>query len=296
MSFHVLIRHCPLCAEDNRRQPATSWSRGSWRIKQCGTCNLVYLENAVAYRELEGNFAWTKTVALERQRRREAEPVFSRLSAAWKRLRLAMRRRNKMMARVKAVTQCGRVLDVGCGRGATFAQLPEAFIPFGIEIDPTAAQVADGRFQPRGGRVIQAAALDGLRSFESAQFECIVLESYLEHEVELLPVLREVARLLTPQGRAVVKVPNFGCWNRRIRGNRWCGFRFPDHVNYFTPATLEAAITAAGLQCVDRRFSDRLPTSDNMWAEVTRAATSAPPTAPVQRPHRRAASMASAGQ
>lgn len=294
MSCHTVVRHCPLCAADNTACPPTAWSRPPWRIKRCGTCTLVYLENAVPYQELEENLAWTKTSALERQRRREVEPIFSRLSAALKRVRIAARRRNKMVERITAFTRHGNVLDIGCGSGGTLAQLPETLIPFGVEIDRTAAEAADHRFQTRGGRAIQAAALAGLRSFDSRQFECILLQSYLEHELEPLPVLREVSRLLAPRGRAIIKVPNFGCWNRRLRGNRWCGFRFPDHVNYFTPATLDAAINAAGLQCVDHRFSDRLPTSDNMWAEVCRVPAPALQNArthtPVRRPFSSAAS------
>lgn len=270
MSFPTIVRHCPLCASDNTKRPPTAWSRVPWRIKRCGTCTLVYLEDAVSYQELEDNFAWTKTAALERQRRREAEPIFSHLSAAFKRFRLAARRGNKMVERITAVTRHGRVLDIGCGSGESLSQLPETLVPYGIEVDRTAAQAADHRCRTRGGRVIQAAALAGLRSFESSQFECIILQSYLEHELEPLPVLREVGRLLTCGGRAIIKVPNFACWNRRLRGNRWCGFRFPDHVNYFTPATLTAVVNAAGLQCVGQRFSDRLPTSDNMWIEVAR--------------------------
>ena len=30
-----------------------------------------------------------------------------------------------------------------------------------------------------------------------------------------------------------VRVPNYGSFNRRVVGKKWCGFRHPDHVNYF---------------------------------------------------------------
>jgi len=43
-----------------------------------------------------------------------------------------------------------------------------------------------------------------------------------------------------------VRVPNFASLNRRVIGKKWCGFRYPDHVNYFTPVSLRALVAKAG--------------------------------------------------
>lgn len=79
------------------------------------------------------------------------------------------------------------------------------------------------------------------------------------------PVLGELHRVLKPGGVAIIKVPNYGSINRRVMGAKWCGFRFPDHLNYFTPASLTAMVRDCGYRV--RRFGilDRMPTSDNMW-------------------------------
>jgi len=66
----------------------------------------------------------------------------------------------------------------------------------------------------------------------------------------------------------VIKVPNYACVNRMMMGANWCGFRFPDHVNYFTPQSLSKMASLAGFKTV-QRFSDKLPTSDNMWAVLS---------------------------
>ena len=91
------------------------------------------------------------------------------------------------------------------------------------------------------------------------------MHAFLEHEMHPLETLRAAARVLRPDGRLILKMPNYASINRRVRGARWCGFRFPDHVNYFTPASLRAMVQAAGLRVVRMHVSDRLPTSDNMW-------------------------------
>jgi hypothetical protein len=76
---------------------------------------------------------------------------------------------------------------------------------------------------------------------------------------------------LRPNGVAVIKVPNYVSWNRYLRGPKWCGFRFPDHVNYFTPATLRQMAEDIGYRVIIR-WQDRLPTDDNVWAVLQRPA------------------------
>ena len=72
-----------------------------------------------------------------------------------------------------------------------------------------------------------------------------------------------------PIAVAVVKVPNYASLNRMVMGRKWCGFRYPDQLNYFTPASLAAIAEAA---CFRARFglTYRLPTSDNMYATLTK--------------------------
>jgi hypothetical protein len=77
--------------------------------------------------------------------------------------------------------------------------------------------------------------------------------------------LTKLRRKLKSGGALIVKVPNFACWNRLVRGARWCGLRFPDHVNYFTPRTLWDMLKRAGFRVARFSLRDRFPLSDNMW-------------------------------
>ncbi|MGH9203390.1 MAG: methyltransferase domain-containing protein, partial [Vicinamibacterales bacterium] len=139
----------------------------------------------------------------------------------------------------------------------------------GIEIDARAAAKVRKVVEPRGGFLIHADGLAGLTSIPSQSVAGIVMHSYLEHENRPLDVLRQSARVLIPDGTIVIKVPNFACWSRRLLGRAWPGFRFPDHVNYFTPESLREIVTAAGLSTLRCNWSDRMPTSDNVWLVAT---------------------------
>jgi SAM-dependent methyltransferase len=168
----------------------------------------------------------------------------------------------------------GDVLDVGCSDGRQLADLGPRHIPHGIEVSKALAARALAVVAPRGGKIVRANALEGLAQLPAGRFSGVWMHSFLEHEIEPLATLRAAARVLRPDGRLILKMPNYASVNRRVRGARWCGFRFPDHVNYFTPASLRTMVEAAGLRVVRMNFTDRLPTSDNMWLVACRPSPS----------------------
>jgi hypothetical protein len=117
--------------------------------------------------------------------------------------------------------------------------------------------------------VFQGPCLDGLKTLADGFLKGAILRSYLEHEANPLDVMRELHRAMASGGVAVVKVPNYATANRLVMGRRWYGFRFPDHLNQFTPATLAAMAVRAGFRPIIR-MRDRWATSDNMYAVLVR--------------------------
>jgi SAM-dependent methyltransferase len=93
----------------------------------------------------------------------------------------------------------------------------------------------------------------------------VVMQCYLEHEIRPRAVLSAVHGVLRPGGFLVIKVPNFASWNRSVRGQRWCGFRYPDHVNYFTPLSLKTMLLSTGFEIVQNRLFDHFPLADNLY-------------------------------
>ncbi|MCA9078958.1 MAG: class I SAM-dependent methyltransferase [Planctomycetaceae bacterium] len=281
----LLQRNCPLCGRNNQDTARSRWSRNEWTIRDCEQCNLVYLENAVDYEALVEDMSWTATVPLERERRQRAEPIVSRFTSAWKRFRRRFLYRHKCLRLAERYFESGPVLDVGCGGGKFLSWMDERFQPFGIEIDAFAAEATERLLAARCGQVIQADALSGLAQLPEGFFTGILMQCYLEHETAPGEVLKAAARTLRPGGRLIIKVPNFDCWNRHVRDKKWCGFRFPDHVNYFTPDTLSALVRTSGLEVFRCSWLDQFALSDNMYLIATRTAgatnvdisTSAPP-------------------
>ncbi len=271
-SFHGQLMHraCPLCGQDNAGAPAL-FASIPWHIRQCSACSMVYLENAPTYESLSGDSAaWQQSWREEKEKRARREPVLAAAQKVTHGVRDAIKPRDKLTALINRYIPRGDVLDVGCGVGHRAERFPAAVVPFGIEIEQAAAQRADALFAKRGGRAVFAPALAGLDAFDAQSFDGMVMYAYLEHEVEPAAVLRKAIARLRPGAPLIIKVPNHGCVNRSVRGLRWCGYRLPDHVNYFTPATLTRILADAGLKVLRFNFFDRMPTSDNMWLVARR--------------------------
>ena len=120
-------------------------------------------------------------------------------------------------------------------------------------------------FAPRGGKVVNADGVSGIAQFPAASFTGISLWSYLEHEARPREALEATRAAIRPDGIVLVKVPNYDCWNRVVLGSNWSGFRHPDHVQYFTPATLAALAQATGFDSRFRLYG-KIPLNDNMYA------------------------------
>lgn len=279
----VAARICPLLERQTvtRRLP---YAPQPWELLECLESGFVYLANPPGYGALEQQYAWERTSATAAAVRRQSEPYLHAASAAYGAFRRRVLRRNKAADLCRApLADSGagpiHVLDVGCGDGRLLervvAGLPPGVarrcVPNGVELSRALARAAADRLAAMGGSCVQASAPDGLARLPEGHFRLILLASYLEHEIQPLPVLRRCRALLADPGHVVVKVPNYACWNRRLRGARWCGFRWPDHVNYFTPATLREMAARAGLRVARMALRDRHPLSDSLYAVLTQA-------------------------
>jgi SAM-dependent methyltransferase len=251
--------------------PPGPYSRLPWLVKTCPACGFTYLENPPAYAALEEDFAWEKTSAAEEARRRAERPRGKRLSQAFRHFRQKVLKRDKLFTLLYRHVPRGRVLDIGCGGGGVLARLPaDRYEPQGIEISRVLAAQADALVRPRGGQVVQANAVEGLAAFASDSLDGALLSAFLEHEAQPALLLRGLHRALRPGAPVIIKVPNYASLNRRVRGAQWCGFRFPDHVNYFTPNTLAQFAKAGNFRVRQCNWGDRWPLSDNLWMVVTK--------------------------
>ncbi|MBI5328981.1 MAG: class I SAM-dependent methyltransferase [Betaproteobacteria bacterium] len=268
----IVHRRCPFCGQDNHAGAPTAYGNAVWPIKACAGCGFVYTEHAPVYERLMDEFAWEKTSHIESERRTAKHPIRQALSQKMKGFRQKVLKRDKLPRLVRERVTAGHVLDIGCGGGGVLSRLGPEYIPHGIEISRALAQRAAETLASRHGTVIHDAALHGLARFPPGYFSGVILSAFLEHEIEPKALLAGVLRVLAAGGCGIIKVPNYASLNRVIHGSTWCGFRLPDHVNYFTPSSLARMCRQAGFEIDRFRLTDRHCFSDNLWIVIRKSA------------------------
>lgn len=258
--FH---RNCPLCSTPPPGGAPLRYSHPEWPLKQCPECSLVYLEYAPVFERLEEELGFTQQYEKQWERRLKEQPILARLDklTMW---RLGLLGDPTPARGLASWAKPGPVLDVGCGTGDEFAKLPEGYIPYGIEIEKSAAAEAAAIFEPRGGKVLLADGVSGLAQFPDKYFNGVSMWGYLEHEANPKEALTGVRRVMKDDSIALVKVPNYACWNRTVLGNKWTGFWHPDHTQYFTPKTMARLAADCGFSAYFRLYG-RIPLNDYMY-------------------------------
>jgi SAM-dependent methyltransferase len=245
-------RVCP-CCDRGASSVIQKYSPEPWIIATCKSCGFTYLRNPPVYEAFVEEFAWEKTY--EKKKTLGGSTAFSRTNRAARNF-VGYKSRSRA-TKMLDIFRTGNVLDIGCGDGQ---RLHPPLVPYGIELSASLHQKADQAMRNRGGYCLHAPGAEGIWQFEPEMFDGILMNSYLEHEVNTMKVLKGAARVLKQDGQIFIRVPNFGSLNRRVIGNKWCGFRYPDHVNYFTLPSLREIAARAG-------FQTRLVNKFNLWVD-----------------------------
>jgi SAM-dependent methyltransferase len=107
-----------------------------------------------------------------------------------------------------------RVLEIGCGLGTDGAQFAKAGADYtGVDLTEAAVELARRRFElfnlPGTFRTADAENLD----FDDASFDLVYSHGVLHHTPDTVRAVREIHRVLRPQGRAVVMLYHRDSYN-----------------------------------------------------------------------------------
>jgi len=259
MGHSPRTRPCPLCAGTAR---GLLFCRDSWDVVECASCSMVYLAQEIPYSTQLDEHEFADSYVREHQRRKQKHPLLLAISGRTRKLKPEIG--DRLLAQTLRwwpAAKGGKLLDFGCGDGKFLEKAAQYFAVTGVEISPRLAQMAAARVP--GARIIRAPITEA--ALPAGAFDVVTQFSVLEHEWRPLDALRAAHRALAPAGITVLKVPNHASWNRHIMRADWCGYRLPDHCNYFTPRTLAAMLRSAGFTPLPGSLFDRFPTSDSLW-------------------------------
>lgn len=235
-------RNCPNCGQDdftvlfdcsmgeNDFQEGIEtvymlWGEGHGRHVKCKNCHLMYVNPIERGSKINENYSkmGSNGAAIIRG---------SRLRAAKAQLGL-----------IKKYKSGASLLDIGCGEGFFLFNASKAgYATKGVELSQDAAAYARREF----GLDVEAKPFEEMQLPEN-YFDVITMWQVLEHLPYPLTALKEIHRILKPDGLLVVATPDIGGIPAKVLRRRWWNIRRL-HINQFTTKTLTDMLKNAGFK------------------------------------------------
>ena len=249
---------CPLC---NGRQvkfvgtpqisaEVTAFIKEDYKIAKCNSCIFYFVFPEIKLTQEE----WAKLYGKE---------YFSEIPRWWKNKRKEHRQKRLGFLQEYSTRKVSKFLDIGCGEGLVLADAKKnGWEVYGVDIYDNRLDIAKNRgISFFKGNIDQASFPDGF-------FDCIYLDSVLEHLKDPVALLREANRILRPGGVLYLGVPNedslfndarkliFTTLGRPGISVRTKPFKSPYHVVGFTLRSIKKTLAESGFDIVRlRNFS-----------------------------------------
>ena len=236
---------CILCSSAEATVQLTTTDRlfgiapGTYSLVECSGCGLVRLSPRPTAEQVAGFYAENYWFA------------GGRLQEFYRRLVL---RDHVQFAARAARRELGIVLDVGCGGGLFLRMMKErGFDVLGLDFSNEAARLA---MEQNGVRVLVGDLAEA--PIEPASCAMVTMYHVVEHLLDPAAYLRAAARVLHPDGRLIVQVPDRDCWEAGWLGESWTGLDVPRHLHVFRSYDLRRLLESSGFQIVrEKHFSLR---------------------------------------
>ncbi|MBN1371480.1 MAG: class I SAM-dependent methyltransferase [Anaerolineaceae bacterium] len=144
---------------------------------------------------------------------------------------------------VSNVRKGGALLDVGCASGLFLNKMKQkrAWTVQGVEINPVASELAQKEF----GLNIFTGTLEEAK-YDDMAFDVVTLWDVLEHLHDPASSLREIHRILKPNGIIILRLPNVDSVDSRLFSMYWSGFDSPRHLFVFGRKTIKEILRNQG--------------------------------------------------
>ena len=219
-----------------------------YRIIQCGKCSFYYIHPKIELNQNDWNELYKDDYFVNKHKSEWLE----KLNTKERTDRVKLIKKNLL-------SNNGNFLDIGCGEGFVLNEaLAQGFIPFGLDI---ANNLHDSVDTGRGVNFFEGNIFDA--NYNENYFSAIYMDSVLEHVDDPISILKEIYRVLKPDGIGFLIVPNedslindtkqllYKLMLRQDEYGRIKPLVPPYHINGFNPKSLNFSIESVGLRMIN---------------------------------------------
>jgi 2-polyprenyl-3-methyl-5-hydroxy-6-metoxy-1,4-benzoquinol methylase len=242
MSNQIHYSHCPVCGSDKLSSALHAIdhtvSKQEFAIWHCNNCTFRFTQDVPdadsigPYYQSEEYISHSDT----------GKGIINRLYHRVRKRTLVGKR--KLVERIAGVRR-GNILDIGAGTGAFLnAMKTTGWHITGLEPDAGARSMAEKLYN------LSFRTPDSLFELPQDNYEAITMWHVLEHVHDLNGYVAQLKKLLKPNGKLFIAVPNYTSDDAADYKEFWAAYDVPRHLYHFSPASIKTLMEKHGLKII----------------------------------------------
>jgi len=236
---------CPLCGNAQISSTLSvkdySISQETFQLKKCNSCTFLFTTPVPDQDTIGRYYASDVYISHTDSNKGVIEQLYQlvrkRTLAGKRKLIASLTQREK-----------GSILDYGCGTGAFLHEMNlNGWEAHGIEPDAGARAKAEQLIGSAVGLPSE------LKHLPTQAYDVVTMWHVLEHVHDLNGTIQELKRLLKPEGKLFVAVPNHQSFDAKHYGSHWAAYDVPRHLHHFSPHTMKSLMERHGLKIVAKK-------------------------------------------
>jgi 2-polyprenyl-3-methyl-5-hydroxy-6-metoxy-1,4-benzoquinol methylase len=244
----VNYTQCPICKSNqigfSNSCKDNTVSNKNFSIWYCNQCTLKFTQDVPSQNEIGAYYASDNYISHSDTNKGFINRIYHLV-----RSRTLATKGKLVMQQTKMAS--GSILDVGCGTGAFLNKMKtNDWQITGLEPDAIARKKAKDLY------AIQPLQADEIYNLPHNNYDAISLWHVLEHVHDLHGYIAAFEKLLKPDGKLFIAVPNYTSYDATKYQDNWAAYDVPRHLYHFSPKSMQVLLQQHGL---------KLTTIQPMW-------------------------------
>jgi 2-polyprenyl-3-methyl-5-hydroxy-6-metoxy-1,4-benzoquinol methylase len=204
-------------------------SKEIFTIVKCEQCGFLFTNPRPSADQLGNYYQSPEYISHSNAKKGMMNLVYQRVR------KYTISRKHKIISKISTGK---RILDIGCATGEflNFMNLKD-WETVGIEPDQNARKQAIESYN------LKIFDESYIKEIPESSFDVITLWHVLEHVSDLEGRMKDLYRLLKPQGILVIAVPNSKSHDAEFYKSFWASYDVPRHLYHFSTSTMEKLLT-----------------------------------------------------
>ena len=225
------IQICPVCNGNEFKQFLTCTdffvSGEEFRIKQCNSCGFKITENIEDEDNIGRYYESEKYISHSNTTKGLVNSVYHSVR------KYMLGRKRRLVEKASGIIK-GHILDVGTGTGFFLNEMKD----YGWQVTGT-EKSSDARDFAKKEFNLDNFPSENLFTLKDNSFDVITLWHVLEHIHRLNENMETFNRLLKPDGKLIIAVPNHESSDAKHYKNFWAAYDVPRHIWHFAPKQMK---------------------------------------------------------